>query len=650
MLQTQKTARTILAGLLAVVVFVSFYPAAAFAGTDYEAAYNQAKAIYQQKQAETASAYTAWQNAVTTRDNLRPAYDQAKAAAQAAQDAIEPAQKEVDRRHRILDYATRNAMNDLSVQAYTEECSQYASSAKIKEMADTDTRIANYTQTKTSHKDYSKLMQSARSVSSCRYGVTLSSSGNDDTDSVNWYQYCVYMGESYDTLMLTLEYFDENNQFRKKYESFMRSDEMRENGVGYSASRPLARVDVLVSPYLMVQAATNAPWNKGGHNALASYSYPGASAAQNLAYRWGDVDAFASGQYTYPSSDPFHGLFYAEEKNFNKEGWDSNGIGHYLNILGNNTHGGMACTYGGTSVFEQDFIYSNKATGYTVSQYRNMIDSKVSGELSAYNRAANAYEQAVADAEAAGDAADDAFDTYWEAKYAAENAKTAYDNAVTAEQNAKSAMDQAYQNWINSQNQGSQNQGGSNEPGTSTPTPGTQPGSGTTTPGTGTQPGTQPGSGTTTPGTGTGTSAGETSTQPTTPTPATPSSQAKPSAPKTQAKPAAPRTQAKPAPVVYSKSYVKSFKVSKGKRSFTARWKKQSRANQKKFSGYQIRYSMDKSMNGARYATAKKSSKSKKIKKLNAKSRYYVQVRTYTVTGGRKVYSNWTPIKAVTTK
>ena len=55
-------------------------------------------------------------------------------------------------------------------------------------------------------------------------------------------------------------------------------------------------------------------------------------------------------------------------------------------------------------------------------------------------------------------------------------------------------------------------------------------------------------------------------------------------------------------------------------------------------------------MNGAKYATAGKSSKSKKFGKLAKKTRYYVQVRTYTTTGGKTYYSNWSGVKAVTTK
>ena len=66
------------------------------------------------------------------------------------------------------------------------------------------------------------------------------------------------------------------------------------------------------------------------------------------------------------------------------------------------------------------------------------------------------------------------------------------------------------------------------------------------------------------------------------------------------------------------KLYLKSFKVVKGMKSFTAKWKKQSKANQKKFNGYQIRYSLKRDMNGARYVTAKKPAKYKKIKSQKA--------------------------------
>jgi len=100
----------------------------------------------------------------------------------------------------------------------------------------------------------------------------------------------------------------------------------------------------------------------------------------------------------------------------------------------------------------------------------------------------------------------------------------------------------------------------------------------------------------------------------------------------------------------YASFYVKSLKVAKGKKCFTVKWAKQSATNQKKFNGYQIRYSLKSNMSSAKYATAGKASKSKTIKKLKAKKRYYVQVRTYTKKGGKIFYSKWSVKKSVKTK
>jgi hypothetical protein len=95
---------------------------------------------------------------------------------------------------------------------------------------------------------------------------------------------------------------------------------------------------------------------------------------------------------------------------------------------------------------------------------------------------------------------------------------------------------------------------------------------------------------------------------------------------------------------------VKSLKVKKAKKAFTVKWKKQSKANQKKFNGYQVRYSTKADMSGAKTVKAAKSSKSKKIKKLAKKTKYYVQVRTYTKANGKTFYSKWSAKKTVKTK
>ena len=71
---------------------------------------------------------------------------------------------------------------------------------------------------------------------------------------------------------------------------------------------------------------------------------------------------------------------------------------------------------------------------------------------------------------------------------------------------------------------------------------------------------------------------------------------------------------------------------------------------QSSFANSAIRYSTSASMAGAKYATTGKKAKSKKIGKLAKKTKYYVQVRTYTTYGGKTFYSNWSPVKSVVTK
>lgn len=100
----------------------------------------------------------------------------------------------------------------------------------------------------------------------------------------------------------------------------------------------------------------------------------------------------------------------------------------------------------------------------------------------------------------------------------------------------------------------------------------------------------------------------------------------------------------------YAPYMVKSLKVKKAKKAFTVKWKKQSKKNQKKFNGYQVRYSTKADMSGAKTVKASKKAKSKKVKKLAKKTNYYVQVRTYTVKSGKTFYSNWSPVKTVKTK
>lgn len=95
----------------------------------------------------------------------------------------------------------------------------------------------------------------------------------------------------------------------------------------------------------------------------------------------------------------------------------------------------------------------------------------------------------------------------------------------------------------------------------------------------------------------------------------------------------------------------KIVKVTPGKKSFTVKWKKPSSANLKKTTGYQIRYSLKSSMAGSKTVLIKKNKTlSATVKKLKAKKKYYIQIRTYKTSGGKKYYSGWSTKKSVKTK
>ena len=93
-------------------------------------------------------------------------------------------------------------------------------------------------------------------------------------------------------------------------------------------------------------------------------------------------------------------------------------------------------------------------------------------------------------------------------------------------------------------------------------------------------------------------------------------------------------------------------KVSGAKKAFTVKWKKQSsKMTTTTITGYQIRYSTSSKMTSPKYKTVKGyKSTSKKITKLSAKKKYYVQVRTYKTVSGKTYYSSWSSVKSVKTK
>ena len=111
--------------------------------------------------------------------------------------------------------------------------------------------------------------------------------------------------------------------------------------------------------------------------------------------------------------------------------------------------------------------------------------------------------------------------------------------------------------------------------------------------------------------------------------------------------------QPQPQPVVKNPLFgVTLKKVTKGKRSFTAKWKKASKKQQKQFSGYQIQYSTSPNFTtGVKTkSTTKKKASKVVIRKLKAKTNYYVRIRRFKKAGSNVIYSDWSMVKRVRTK
>lgn len=98
--------------------------------------------------------------------------------------------------------------------------------------------------------------------------------------------------------------------------------------------------------------------------------------------------------------------------------------------------------------------------------------------------------------------------------------------------------------------------------------------------------------------------------------------------------------------VVKSPKASKIKSIKKAKKSLKISWKKI-----KGVSGYQIQYSTSRKFKKAKKITIKKAKiTSKTIKKLKAKKKYYVRIRTYIVVNGEKKYSSWSKKKSQKTK
>ncbi len=82
-----------------------------------------------------------------------------------------------------------------------------------------------------------------------------------------------------------------------------------------------------------------------------------------------------------------------------------------------------------------------------------------------------------------------------------------------------------------------------------------------------------------------------------------------------------------------------------GKKAIKITWNKVSGIK-----NYELQYSTSKNFKKPVTKTYKSTLKSAKINKLKSKKKYYVRMRCYKVFGGKKIYSNWSKTKTITTK
>ena len=92
---------------------------------------------------------------------------------------------------------------------------------------------------------------------------------------------------------------------------------------------------------------------------------------------------------------------------------------------------------------------------------------------------------------------------------------------------------------------------------------------------------------------------------------------------------------------------VKLSSLKAGSKQLTVKWKK----GGKDIDGYEIEYCLKKNFKGAKTVTISKAKTTDtEIKKLKAKKKYYVRIRTFKKVKGKKYYSEWSGVKSATTK
>ena len=88
-------------------------------------------------------------------------------------------------------------------------------------------------------------------------------------------------------------------------------------------------------------------------------------------------------------------------------------------------------------------------------------------------------------------------------------------------------------------------------------------------------------------------------------------------------------------------------KIKAAKKAVSVEWKKVGGVK-----GYEIQVATDKKFKKNKKTVTIKKQKTTKttVKKLKAKKKYYVRIRTYKIVNGKKVYSSWSKVKSVKTK
>ena len=102
------------------------------------------------------------------------------------------------------------------------------------------------------------------------------------------------------------------------------------------------------------------------------------------------------------------------------------------------------------------------------------------------------------------------------------------------------------------------------------------------------------------------------------------------------------------APKIVAKPKSAKFKkVKSAKKAISVKWKKV-----RGVKGYQVQVATNKKFKKNKKTVTIKKQKTTKttVKKLKAKKKYYVRIRTYKIVNGKKVYSSWSKVKSVKTK